>query len=141
MKNQTSKTAVLILTLVALVAAVPAFGANPVRAHIPFAFEAGSQSLPAGQYVFERALNGAFLYVQSVDRNGRIALGVTPEGNPNSPREPQIVFERIGSTYRLAEVWVANSAVGMGIQPTPQQMLMAKKFGPPQRVVVALVRK
>jgi hypothetical protein len=141
MTSQTPKIAVMILTLVALFAAAPAFGASPVRTYVPFAFEAGTHSLPAGNYVVERGINGGFLYLYNVDQNKTVAVGTTPEGNPNEFNSPRLVFEKLGEGYRLTEAWVAGAAGGQGIQPTRQQMLVASRQARGERVVIALSRQ
>jgi hypothetical protein len=141
MTSKTPKIAAVILALVALSAALPAFGANPVRTYVPFAFEAGTYSLPAGHYLVERGANGSFLYLHNLDKNNTIAVGTNPEGNSNDPKSPRLVFERLGEGYRLAEVWVAGSALGHSIQPTRQQMLVAARQARGERVVIALSRQ
>jgi hypothetical protein len=141
MSSKTPKIAVMILALVALFAATPAFGATPVRAYVPFAFEAGTNSMPAGYYRVERAANGGFIYLHNLDQNDTIVLGTTLEGNPGNPKSPCLVFEKLGQGYRLAEVWVGDAPSGNGIRPTRHQMLVAARQARDERVVIALVRQ
>jgi len=129
----------LALTI-CLTAALQAQGTfQAVRVSVPFAFEARDHSLPAGEYQIEYRQANAMLVI-TPPAGDRQAVLTMPIGNPNDPKSPRLVFERMGNVYRLAEVWVGGAATGAGIPATRSQMLIARTQTP-QRVEIALVRK
>lgn len=121
-----------------LMMTAPAFGAT-ARVNVPFAFEASSVSLPAGTYTLETSDNGGILYVSNPGQE-RHAILVMPERSAKDPSQAKLVFERVGSTYRLAEVQLAGAAPVVSIPATSAQLLMAKSE-PPARVVLAMNHK
>ena len=123
---------------VCLLMTAPAFGAS-ARVNVPFAFEVSSVSLPAGSYVLETSDNGAILYVSNPGQE-RHAVLVKPERASKDPSEAKLVFERVGSTYRLAEVQMTGAVPVVSIPATSAQLLMAKTEQP-ARVVLALNHK
>ncbi|MGJ5815059.1 hypothetical protein [Paludibaculum fermentans] len=124
---------VLCLTM-----AMPAFGAS-ARVSIPFAFEASSVSLPAGDYLLETSDSGAVLFLTGKE-SGRNAIIVAPAGEAKSRFDGKLVFEHSGSTYRLAQAQILGATAVMRIPATHAQLLMAKE-SPSERVVLALNRK
>lgn len=140
MKNLITRTAllaILILTVVTL--AMPALAAAQIRVYVPFAFEAGSSVLPEGHYTVQAALGGRYLLLTNVNSGDGTNVFSMPAGDPANPKSPRLVFERLGSSYRLAEVWVGEG-LGQSIPMTRQQLLVAKQGGTPHRVEIALKR-
>ena len=126
---------------VVLGVALPVY-ANPmaaIRVTVPFAFEAGENAMPAGQYEIEHRSANSTLVVTAPDGE-RHALLTFPTGDPANPKSPRLVFEKVGGTYRLAEVWVTGAATGAGVPATKEQMLVAKG-AKRERVEIALVVK
>jgi hypothetical protein len=125
-----------------LAAGLPALAnpAAPIRVTVPFAFEAGDRAMPAGAYEIEhRAANGMLIVTEP---NGeRRALATFATGDPANPKSPRLVFEKVGATYRLAEVWVTGASAGAGIPPTKAQKMLIAKGAKKERVEIALVRK
>ena len=124
----------------ALTLALPVFAqGSRTRVNIPMAFEMGQHSMPAGQYLFERQLSGAPLYV--TDPSGVMRAFMTiPTGSSQTPFEGKLVFEKMGGTYRLAEIHITGAPSGMQIQATKAQIELAKRQKP-VRIEVALARK
>lgn len=120
-------------------AALPAFGqATHVRVNIPLAFEMGEHSMPAGQYKFER--HHASWQILVTDPKGVQRVFMTiPVGNPRTPEQGKLVFERLGGAYRLAEVHLTGAPNGVEIPATKAQRQLAK-VQRPERVEVAMVR-
>jgi hypothetical protein len=74
---------------------------------IPFAFQAGNHTMPAGEYRV-KSLNDVTGTVQRLCQvDGDAVMTVltisveTRNGNPS----PQLVFHRYGETYFLAQIW------------------------------------
>ena len=78
---------------------------------IPFAFQAGNQTMPAGEYRVESVLESVLTGTGQLQRlrqvNGSAVMIVSTvsvearNGNPN----PELVFNRYGQTYFLAQIW------------------------------------
>jgi len=115
--------------LMVVMTAAPAVAQGRVTVNVPFSFTAGTESLPAGQYVFER--NGvtgtSLMKVYNVDRNEAIALATLPTGNRASSGNPRLLFEVLEGHYRLAEVWTAGAETGARLARTREQALIAKR--------------
>lgn len=85
-----------------------------IRAEIPFNFQAGEYSLPAGTYLFEHMAAKPVLVITAPD-GGRIAMLTHPAGKVEAPPAPGLVFERVDGRYSLAEVWAPGAAHRAGV--------------------------
>jgi hypothetical protein len=78
---------------------------------IPFAFQAGNHTLPAGEYRVERAIKGTELSqrIRQVDGDAvttvQTMLVEAKTGNPN----PKLVFNRYGHAYFLSQIWTGDA--------------------------------
>lgn len=137
----------LVSTMGALAVLILAAGVSPVLANpnaairitVPFAFEAGVHSLPAGQYLVQHRTGNGIVVFTLPDGTRRILIAF-PTGNPANPKGPRMVFERMGGTCRLAEVWTAGAAHGGGIPETKAQKLLARQLKKERVEVVARAR-
>ncbi len=93
-----------------------------IKAEIPFAFQAGEHSLPAGTYLFEHMSSKPVLVITAPDGE-RIAMLTHPAGKAEAPSAPGLVFEQEQGRYSLAEVWAPGASQRAGVAP-------AKKAGP-----------
>jgi hypothetical protein len=82
-----------------------------VKGNIPFEFHAGSKVLPAGQYEFTSddsrrtvTLHGAPAGSSAVV----LVLTRLAAGIHTTPADSHIVFDKVGETYTLSEIWVAG---------------------------------
>ena len=107
-KYVTAFMAVMLLALAGTLNA-EALYAHMVRATIPFAFSAGSQAMPAGDYTV------------SVDQqSGRILLEgpssytlmTVPKETQEVPSRGRLVFQQDGATFFLTEVWTPENSTG-----------------------------
>jgi hypothetical protein len=115
--------------LVILIAAAPAAAQGRVRVNIPFAFEASSELMPAGQYVFERAGMGgsAMMRIQSVEHNTAVTFLTLPARTTSNVYNPHLTFEVLGGTHRLSEIWTAGSDAGAVLPRTKEQEIAAQQ--------------
>ncbi len=87
-----------------------AFGAALMKADVPFAFQVGSKTLPAGEYEFQIDRQGDRVTVLgSTKVKGSIALesiitSLAPTAHSDSTHA-HIVFDKVGNTYTLSELW------------------------------------
>ena len=99
--------------LVALLAlgAVPQVFAQPeaVTAKVPFAFTAGGKTLPAGSYTFRVKPDDQVVSVQAKSGSpevfAMIMTYVSPRPLSGEENDSHIVFDKVGNTYILAEIW------------------------------------
>ncbi|HEY3442508.1 MAG TPA: hypothetical protein VGK29_17245 [Paludibaculum sp.] len=124
----------------ALALAMPVFGqATQTRVNIPLAFEMGKDSMPAGDYVIQ-ANSGSWQMLITDPTGAQRVIMTIPVGNPKTPLEGKLVFQRLGSTYRLAEVYLAGAPTGVQIPATKAQIELAKRQKT-ERFEVAMIRR
>jgi hypothetical protein len=78
-----------------------------VQVTVPFAFQNGSELLPAGVYTLTEGSH--FLTIQGHDVAG-LAMSRVEDSGRNAPKTGKVVFQRYGDKYFLREVWQANSS-------------------------------
>jgi hypothetical protein len=83
-------------------------------AKIPFEFQAGKRTLPAGEYLLtlDQSKEPGVLTIQ--DRAGKASelVLIEPTDNPERAADGRLVFEREGDSYVLSELFAAGSRVG-----------------------------
>jgi hypothetical protein len=96
-----------------------------VAVTVPFAFVAGSSSLPAGAYSIELNREGNRMILRSEDRSGSNAVMLVTNSLGANPDKSYAIFHRYGSHYFLAEVW--RQASGQTITPGDLERKLASK--------------
>ncbi len=120
MKREFMKALVLSLAVVSLVfaSAVATAYAQTHRlvANVPFAFEVGGKTLPAGKYAATRINNDAG--IQLVATQGKASALRLSIPTQSRTREPQMkmVFHRYGDRYFLSQVWFGDNSNGSQLQ-------------------------
>ncbi len=77
---------------------------------IPFAFQAGNHTMPAGEYLVKSVTDGSGTVQRLRQVDGSAVMNVltlsveTRNGNPS----PKLVFNRYGETYFLAQIWTGS---------------------------------
>jgi hypothetical protein len=81
-----------------------------VTAHVPFAFVAGKETLPAGEYEFILDYENApmVLAIRSKDGKSRDILLAESQAGPRVAADSHLVFEKIGGEAYLSQVQVAG---------------------------------
>ena len=136
----------LLFGLFAILAAAAPARAQSVHeqtASIPFSFNVGDKSFPAGVYRV-RQLNPASdrvaLEIKSADgRRGKITL-TSFVRNARAAERARLVFTRYGEQYFLTEVWTPARDAGLALPTSRSERLLARKAGEraPERTAVAL---
>ena len=102
----------MFVAVVAITAEAQVFGTQRMRARIPFAFNVGDKSLPAGEYsiaVLNPTSDRKVLQIRSTD--GRLsAIIQTNERNANTPEQTKLVFNRYGDRYFFAQAQMAGDS-------------------------------
>jgi hypothetical protein len=125
-------------------AAVPST-AEPISsravASVPFAFDLGGATMPAGKYYFEtRPMNGMLVVTDTTGRNH--AYLTMPAIDAKGESSARLVFEKRGSTYRLAQVWSTASGMGAILPKDKKQDKLAQlRKTPAEFVTLALNRQ
>jgi len=98
-----------VRAVVAALAAAIAVGGAVAQAQtadvqIGFAFQAGGKTLPAGKYNVSVSVNGQVVVRGS---GGQVTmLAITRLGRLNGSANPELVFDRVGDTVTLSEIWM-----------------------------------
>lgn len=107
------KTRVMLgVSLITLLAVMSGYGQQlALKATIDFPFMAAGKALPAGQYEF---LRDSTLQVFKVMGEGKTHASVpilTTLGmlNPTSTQNAYLVFDKVGDTCSLSEIWIPGS--------------------------------
>jgi len=102
------KLAALVATA-ALAAAPSVFAADILKADVPFPFQVEGKTLPAGAYDFKIDTSADTVQVESsAPGAGAVALIITrlaAPPHPGSNEHAHIVFDKVGTTYTLSELW------------------------------------
>lgn len=110
--------AIAIMMLVAVLATgaqAQRASSQLLRANIPFAFNAGSKELPAGEYtitVLNPSSDQKVLQIRSTD--GRVsAIVSTLASKTKSTERSRVVFHRYGDTYFFAQAQVSGESTAL----------------------------
>lgn len=99
-----------VAVLLSLCAMPAAYGADTLKAEIPFAFQAGSKTLPAGIYEFDihRDEGNVSILgdtkVKGAESTEQILCWLAPPEH-QSANDAHVVFDRVGDHYILSELW------------------------------------
>ncbi|MDX6695610.1 MAG: hypothetical protein QOF02_3213 [Blastocatellia bacterium] len=137
--------AVLSLLLAFTIVSAQAQSRNSVTAHIPFAFQIGDKTLPAGDYSVKRLSQNA-LVVESAD-GAESVIAQAPrsvQSNANAkPGAEKLVFRQYGEQYFLAQVWMIKGGAGRELNMTgaerkaASELKIAQHGAKPQSIEVA----
>ena len=137
--------AVLSLLFAFTIVAAQAQSRNSVTAHIPFAFQIGDKTLPAGDYSVKRLSQNA-LTIESAD-GAQSFVAQAPrsvQSNPNAkPGAERLVFRQYGEQYFLAQVWMIKGGAGRELNMTgaerkaASELKLAHNGAKPQKIEVA----
>jgi hypothetical protein len=103
------KTKILVtVSFLTLLAVVSAYGQNAITANIAFQFTAGGKMLPAGQYQFIRDANDKTFRIAGPKGASALVPIMTRLGAAihTSPQDSHIVFDKVGESYTLSEIWI-----------------------------------
>lgn len=117
MKKQAYMTMILIMlmTVVGLsTVKAQTNSASRLTATIPFSFNVGQRSLPAGEYTV-RCTNPASdsKVLQLRNANGDSAMILTNSVSGKQSNDAKLVFNRYGDHYYFAQAWLPADSIGM----------------------------
>jgi hypothetical protein len=87
------------------------------RASIPFTFEAGNKTMPAGEYKVVRALPDSDIVqqIRRTDSSASALVHTSPAGLAEDNAAPKLVFHCYTNECFLSEIWIAG---GQGLKLT-----------------------
>jgi hypothetical protein len=113
-----------------------------VQVTVPFAFQNGSQHLPAGTYRID--LNSEHVMIlRGTDANAAGVAMTLPEQRSKEIAKGKVVFQRYGDHYYIHEVWLPNSTEGRECvtsraEKRDKQLQLAQNITAPSNVELAL---
>ena len=114
---------------------------EPVLAKIPFAFTAGTMTLPAGEYRVEKlaTATGSPLLIQRTDNSAStIVMSNATEANKEQDHS-KLVFHCYGNRCFLSQIWVEGNSRGRELPQSAQEKeaLQARNDKPEEVTIVA----
>lgn len=112
-----------------ILSGVSAFAQAPVTADVPFDFNVGNKTLPAGNYKVSKHSTHALALVVSNKDQGDTAImlsnNITAAGNNEKSK---LVFRRYNDKYFLAEVISQGEQVGQGLPMSKAEREIVKEM-------------
>jgi hypothetical protein len=109
--------AVAAALLFTALAPVPSQAQQITQAKVPFAFQAGSTMMPAGEYQIQRASTGATTtqLIRSTDSSVYTFVLTNALGSSDKKTDPRLIFHCYNNEDEcfLSEIWVGN---GQGLK-------------------------
>lgn len=109
--TKTLRLSCLALVALLVLAAVPQAWAQPeiVKANVPFAFVVNGKTMSAGTYEFTVRPDEQIVKIQKNDGSpealAMILTYVSFRPYSNQENDSHIVFDKVGNTYTLSEIW------------------------------------
>lgn len=144
-KKLYSTFAMLSLALLMAVVSVSAQSRTKLEVNIPFEFQIGSQTLPAGEYSVKQLTQNSVLVRSRDGQTSAIAQtprAITAKGSEKAAQE-KLVFNQYGKQYFLSQVWMARGSDGRELYKSDAEHAAAKEQtvansgAKPQKVEVA----
>jgi hypothetical protein len=144
-KKLYSTFAMLSIMVMLAVVSIQAQSRGKLEVNVPFEFQIGSQTLPAGAYSVKRLTQNSIL-VQSADgQKSAIAqtLGTVQAKTNRTAAREKLVFNKYGSQYFLSQVWMVRGSDGRALNQTDaereaaKEQNLARSGAKPQSVEVA----
>ena len=149
MKKKLYTTFAMMSLLMALaIASVQAETLGKLKVNIPFDFNVGSKTLPAGEYSVKRLTQTSMLVMSADGKQSAVALtiGSTQQGANEQAAAERLVFHQYGNQYFLAQVWMARDGEGRALNKSDAErkaagtLKLAAHDAKPQTIVVAAKR-
>jgi hypothetical protein len=130
-KEYKMKRLSLAVGLLTGIAISPCFGqTSTVEANIPFAFDVGNVSLPAGKYVVTQS--NSLLTVRSADGAPAYFVLTSPLSGYGKPERRVLQFRLYGEKRFLSQVW-SGDGDGRLLPIATNERELARNFAPGQK--------
>ncbi|HEX8847137.1 MAG TPA: hypothetical protein VF791_21010 [Pyrinomonadaceae bacterium] len=140
-----SMFAMLSLLFAVAVASVQAGGVTKLTVNIPFDFQIGDKTLPAGTYSVRQLAQNVVL-IESADGKTRAlaqTMGTVQAGEDEKAVQERLVFHQYGNQRFLAQVWMVRGSDGRALNRSNAErdaargQKLARNDSQPQTVVIA----
>ena len=140
MKNTFSGILLGVLLLVGVGMARAQMDNDVVNVKVPFAFNVGVQSFPAGEYSLKPLLPNTMLLR---DEAGRTVTNIAMHSVQSSEvqKTAKLVFNGYAGRYFLAQVWRANDNIGGELARSTAETEVAKKYVPARQIALKVVAR
>jgi hypothetical protein len=130
MKNLRS---ILVALAVLLMATAAHAQSTKVAATVPFDFVAGDHAYPAGDYTI--GADGVVLKITNAEKTGLMLSQACESVTPSA--DTKLVFDRMGGSYFLRQIWVAGNSRGRELPRSHSEMQLALNQEKSDSVIVA----
>ena len=138
MRKQVISVAAALLLSIVVAGQCGAQQGSVVEVNVPFAFQAGNQMLPAGEYRIQRLsaeMEGIQL-IRSYDGKASTTVTSLPAESKDSSAPARLVFNRYGNEYFLAEIWT-DGTHGRRLHKSVREKEWASTLGGTEVAVLA----
>jgi hypothetical protein len=142
MKNYIA-TITAAAALIVVVFGIGSFAQSPSRvtATIPFEFNVGNQTLPAGRYEFKtlnrQAYGGSIVVRSTDDANAAAIVPAMANDSAGAGDDVGLVFNRYGSTYFLSRIDLRSSDLAVRFGKTSVERQLERER---ERPIAVLIR-
>jgi len=137
-------TMIMVLTVAGLsTAKAQTSGAQQIATNIPFAFNVGDKSFPAGEYTVVCTNTASDRKVLQLRGKDGSILVQTNSVIGQTNEEAKLVFNRYGDRYYFSQAWLAADNTGMQVSRSRSEKATANELASIKRAteIVALSRK
>jgi hypothetical protein len=137
-------TMIMVLTVAGLSSAkAQTSGAQQITANIPFAFNVGEKSFPAGEYTVVCTNTASDRKVLQLRGKDGSILVQTNSVIGQTNEEAKLIFNRYGDRYYFSQAWLAADNTGMQVSKSRSEKATANELASIKRAteMVALSRK
>ena len=134
MTKQVLKVVAMLMLIAGLTAASAAIANGKVSTkrlvvQVPFDFNVGDQTVPAGQYDVIIPSNGGALWILNHDGEAQRMILARSAERRGDKMIAKLVFHRYGATYFLAQAWMSGDSTGCEISKTKQERALERELG------------
>jgi hypothetical protein len=139
MKKQALRTFIMLTFVVLLTAVTVSAQSERISViNIPFSFNVGQKTLPAGEYTLEpnrKDFDKVWL-IQSRDGHATALFTTIPVQASETQEEARLVFHKYGDQYFLSQIWEAGGNSGRELLLPSSERQLAKNGSERQMVVL-----
>lgn len=127
-KKLYSTLAMMSLILMLAVSSAQAQSKGALEINVPFDFNVGSKTLPAGSYTVKQLTQNSMLVRSADGETSAIAqtVGGATLGANEKTAAPRLIFRQYGDQYFLAQVWMVKDGEGRALNKSDAEMKAAE---------------
>jgi len=119
-----------MLLVICFLAGVGSIAANAqidsdvtIEANIPYSFIVKDTTLPAGKYTVRVVdeTNLKVLEIRNVNNNKAVLFETEDAQANETPRQTELVFDKLGDKYFLSQIWLSGSDSGNQLEKTKME--------------------